>query len=179
MIATWFPRIFIEVYYNYKVLCRYCMEEESFSKLTLLWVYVDPHFHYSQLATWWVVARVLKFFVVFLPYGTRKEQVNRVFWPLSIILSLYMYIYIYIYIIKHRLKYFHVLERFCDYSYTYFSFLNCKINYIINFFHKGDKDLTTNNIITLFLRLQRIFSGLVDGFALGLFLADWHFIALE
>ena len=91
---------------------------------------------------------------------------------LNHIVIIYVYIYIYIYIIKHRLKYFHVLERFCDYSYTYFSFLNCKINYIINFFHKGDKDLTTNNIITLFLRLQRIFSGLVDGFALGLFLAD-------
>ena len=134
------------------------MEEESSSKLMLIWVYVDPHFHYSQFATRWIVARVLKFFVVFLPYGTRKEQVNRVFWPLSI---------------------FDVLERFCDYSYTYFSFLNCKINYTVNFFLKGEKDLTTNNIIALFLRLQRIFSGLVDGLALGLFLAHWHFIALE
>ena len=64
-----------------------------------------------------------------------------------------------------------MLERFCDYSYTYFSFLNCKINYTVNFFLKGEKDLTTNNIIALFLRLQRIFSGLVDGLALGLFLA--------
>lgn len=76
-----------------------------------------------------------------------------------------------IYIIKNRLKNFHVLERFCDYSYTYFSFLNCKINYTVNFFLKGEKDLTTNNIIALFLRLQRIFSGHVDGLALGLFLA--------
>lgn len=120
------------------------------------------------------MVRVLKFFVVlaFLLYGTRKEQVNQV-------CNLSQSYCHYIYNKKNRLKNFHVLERFCDYSYTYFSFLNCKINYTVNFFLKGEKDLTTNNIIALFLRLQRIFSGLVDGLALGLFLAHWHFIALE